>query len=141
MRTFHIPINLNLNRRDFSPRHNPKRCNWCKISKCCDGIGARYIPYCSNLIGARYIPLCSNLIGARNIPICNSLIGARYRPKCGDLIGASNIPLYTLTQCFFFNSVKTNNSNIRFNILSILWTSSTELHLRFQKKTYQATVF
>ena len=29
----------------------------CTISKCCDMIGARYIPSYSNLIGARYIPL------------------------------------------------------------------------------------
>ena len=50
-----------------------KRCDWCKISKCYDMTGARYIPLCGNLIRARYIP------------------------KCGDLIGASNIPLYALT--------------------------------------------
>ena len=33
-----------------------KRCDWCKISKFCEMIGARYISLCGNLIGARYIP-------------------------------------------------------------------------------------
>ena len=31
--------------------------DWCMISKCCDMIGARYIPYCGDLIGASNIPL------------------------------------------------------------------------------------
>ena len=38
-----------------------KRCDWCKISKCYDMTGARYIPLCGNLIRARYIPKCGDL--------------------------------------------------------------------------------
>ena len=32
-----------------------KHCDWCKIFKCNDVIGARYIPKCNNLIGAIHI--------------------------------------------------------------------------------------
>ena len=38
-----------------------KRCDWCKISKCYDMTGARYIPLCGNLIRARHIPKCGDL--------------------------------------------------------------------------------
>ena len=84
MRTFHIPIDLNLIDEALAKATTMalikwapwlhdiiykktilNRCDWCKISKCCDMIDARYIP------------------------------------QCGDLIGTSNIPLYTPTQRFF----------------------------------------
>ena len=53
----------------------PKRCDWCKIFKFYDMIGARYIPLYGNLIGARYLPWCGNLIGPRCKPLCGDLIG------------------------------------------------------------------
>ena len=52
-----------------------RKADWYKISKCCDMIGARYIPHCSDLIDVRYITY----------------------PNAGNLIGASNIPLHSLT--------------------------------------------
>ena len=54
----------------FARKTISKRCDWCKISKCYDMTGARYIPLCGNLIRARYIPKCGDLIGASNIPLC-----------------------------------------------------------------------
>ena len=89
MRTFHIPIDLNLIDEALAKATTMalikwapwlhdiiykktilNRCDWCKISKCCDMIDARYIP------------------------------------QCGDLIGTRNIPLYTPTQRFFFAKKK-----------------------------------
>ena len=40
----------------FTRKKTPEHCDWCKISKYCDMINARYIPLCGNLIDARYIP-------------------------------------------------------------------------------------
>ena len=53
----------------FAKKAKIQTLDWCNISKCCDMIGARYIPLCGNLIGVRYIPLCSNLIGVKYIPL------------------------------------------------------------------------
>ena len=53
----------------FAKKAKIQTLDWCNISKCCDMIGARYIPLCGNLIDVRYIPLCSNLIGVKYIPL------------------------------------------------------------------------
>ena len=75
MRTFHNPMDLNLIDEalakattmalikwapwlhDIYKKTILNCCDWCKISKCCDMIGARYIPQCGDLIGASNIPL------------------------------------------------------------------------------------
>ena len=74
MRTFHIPIDLNLIDEALAKATTMalikwapwlhdiiykktilNRCDWCKISKCCDMIDARYIPQCGDLIGTSNI--------------------------------------------------------------------------------------